>query len=78
MIRNGRPPLIAALVCFLIYFGNVAMGAAGLGVLLGDVAEMLTLFAAALLFVVGVLAREAAMASANGNTNDQSLKGGKA
>ena len=61
MIRNGGPPLIAALICFLVYFGNVAMGAAGLGVLLGDVAEMLALFVAALLFVIGVLAREAAV-----------------
>ena len=60
MIGNGGPPLLAALVCFSTYFANVAMGAAKMGVFLGDIAEMLMLFAAAILFVVGVLAREAA------------------
>lgn len=60
MRTTGTPSLIGALICFLCFFGNVALGAAGLGVVLGDVAEMLTLFAAALLFVAGVLAREAA------------------
>lgn len=60
MIGTGTPALLGALVCFVVFFANVALGAAGLQVLLGDVAEMLTLFASAILFVVGVLAREAA------------------
>ena len=60
MRRTGTPSLIGALICFLGFFGNVALGAAGLGAVLGDVAEMLMLFAAAVLFVIGVLAREAA------------------
>lgn len=60
MIRNGGPPLIASLVLFTVFFSNVALGAARLGTFLGDLAQMLTLFAAAILFVVGVLARETA------------------
>ena len=60
MIRHGRIVLFGALICFLIFFGNVAAAAAGLGAILGDVAEMLTLFAASLLFVSGVLMLELA------------------
>lgn len=60
MIRDGRIALVGALISFLIFFGNVAMGAAGLGVVVGDVAEMLTLFVAVLLFVAAVLMLEAA------------------
>jgi len=43
------------------------LGAAGLGTPYSDVAEMLTLFAAALLFVTGVLMLEAAE-TRSGNT----------
>ena len=60
MLGSGGLALIGALICFLVFFGNVTLGAAGEGVFLGDVAEMLTLFAASVLFVVGILAREAA------------------
>ena len=49
MSRSGTFPLIAALLCFAIFFGNVAAGAAGLGVFLGDVAEMLMLLASTVL-----------------------------
>lgn len=59
MSRSGAFPLIAALTCFAIYFGNVTAGAAGVGVFFGDVAEMLMLLATSVLFVIGVLAREA-------------------
>ena len=59
MAGHGRPALGGALICFALFFGNVSLGAAGQGVFLGDVAEMMLLFAAALLFVVGVLVREA-------------------
>lgn len=59
MVELGTPALAAAAVCFAIFFGNVAMGAAGVGVFMGDVAEMLSLVAASVFFVVGVLAREA-------------------
>ena len=60
MNRPGGPALISALVCFLAFFGNVALGAAGLGAVLGDVSEMILLFVASILFVIGVLARERA------------------
>jgi hypothetical protein len=59
MIGLGTPALVASLIFFAIFFGNVAIGAAGMGVFLGDVAEMLMLVAASVLFVVGILAREA-------------------
>jgi hypothetical protein len=59
MTRRGTLPLIAALVCFVAFFTNVALGAAGAGAVLGDVAEMLTLFASSVFFVIGILLREA-------------------
>ena len=51
--------LAASIIVFAIYFANVTMGAFGSGVFLGDVWEMLVLFAAAILFVVAILIREA-------------------
>lgn len=57
---NGNLALLCALALFVLFFTNVATGAAGLGVFLADKAEMLTLFAAVVFFVVGILAREAA------------------
>ena len=67
MIRTGRIVLVGALICFLIFFTSVALGAAGLGTPFSDVVEMLILLAAALLFVTGVLMLEAAEIR-NGNT----------
>ncbi len=62
MNRPGSLALVGSLIFFLAFFGNVTLGASGSGVILGDVAEMLTLLASAVLFVIGVLAREAAAA----------------
>ena len=59
MIRNGVLPLVAAFICFVLFFSNVAIGANGGNAPLDDVAEMLMLFASAALFVFGVLEREA-------------------
>ena len=59
MNHSGKAALIGSLVCFVVFFSNVLLGAAGMGVFIGDVAEMLTLLAASILFVIGVLAREA-------------------
>ena len=59
MTRRGTLPLILALICFIAFFSNVALGAARMGVVLGDIGEMLMLFAAAVFFVIGVLQREA-------------------
>ena len=44
---------------FLVFATNVALGAAGGGTFLGDVGEMLVLFAASAVFVVAVLKKEA-------------------
>lgn len=69
MKRLAAASLALALIAFVAFFANVASGAAGKGVFLGDVAEMLTLLAAAVLFVIGVLAREAcAKKQATGRT----------
>ncbi len=59
MTGHGRPALLGALFCFAVFFANVTSGALDAGVFLGDLAEMLLLLAASLLFVVGVLIREA-------------------
>ena len=68
MERLAVAALTASLVFFVIFFANVGFGAARYGVFLGDVAEMLTLFAAAVLFAIGVLAREALEAEADEQT----------
>ncbi|WP_018700371.1 hypothetical protein [Amorphus coralli] len=60
MLRNGGAALIGALICFVVYFANVAIAASGTVPFLGDVPEALMLFAASCLFVAGVLGREAA------------------
>jgi hypothetical protein len=51
--------LYASIIVFVIYFANVAMGAFAGGAFLGDVGEMLVLFAASILFVVAILKKEA-------------------
>lgn len=58
MLKSGTPALGLSLILFLIYFGNVSVGAARKPVFMGDVLEMLTLTAAAVCFVVGVLQKE--------------------
>ena len=60
--------LTIAIVLFAIYFGNVALGAFGGTVFLGDIGEMLTLFAASIAFVVAILNRADA---ARRNDGDQ-------
>ncbi|MGB0843551.1 MAG: hypothetical protein ACPGVN_02280 [Alphaproteobacteria bacterium] len=52
--------LFASVVVFVIYFTNVALGAFAGAAFLGDVGEMLVLFLASLLFVVGILKKETA------------------
>lgn len=51
--------LFASLIVFLAFFANVAAGALLGTVLLGDVGEMLILFAASILFVIAILKKEA-------------------
>lgn len=52
--------LIISLVFFLIYIANVILGATDGSPFVGDVGEMLLLFASSIAFVVAVLQREAA------------------
>ena len=51
--------LAASIATFLLYFANVALGAFAGSAFLGDVGEMLVLFAASILFVVAIIKREA-------------------
>lgn len=51
--------LAASAIVFVIYFANVALGALAGSAFLGDVGEMLVLFAASILFVVAILQKEA-------------------
>ena len=50
--------LAASVVVFVVYFTNVALGAFAGNAFLGDVGEMLVLFAAVILFVVAILKKE--------------------
>ncbi|MGB5864245.1 MAG: hypothetical protein WBG95_08075 [Sulfitobacter sp.] len=59
--------LIASIVVFAIYFGNVSLGAFTGTVILGDVGEMLVLFGATILFVVAILKKEADRADKDGS-----------
>jgi hypothetical protein len=51
--------LAASIIVFVVYFTNVALGAFAGSAFLGDVGEMLVLFAAVILFVVAILQKEA-------------------
>ncbi|SHF07114.1 hypothetical protein SAMN05444279_11635 [Ruegeria intermedia] len=51
--------LAASAIVFAVYFANVALGAFAGRAFLGDVGEMLVLFAASILFVVAILKKEA-------------------
>ncbi len=51
--------LAASIAVFVVYFANVALGAFAGSAFLGDVGEMLVLFAASILFVVAILKEEA-------------------
>lgn len=59
--------LIASAVVFVVYFSNVALGAFSDGAFLGDVGEMLVLFAATVLFVIAILRKEADRKRENGS-----------
>lgn len=59
--------LTASIVVFVIYFMNVALGAFAGSAFLGDVGEMLVLFAASILFVIAILKIEADRNNKNGS-----------
>lgn len=51
--------LATSIAIFIVYFTNVALGAFAGSAFLGDVGEMLVLFAATIFFVVAILKEEA-------------------
>lgn len=59
--------LVASIFVFVLYFSNVALGAFAQASFLGDVGEMLVLFAASILFVVAILQKEADEKDKNGS-----------
>lgn len=74
MVGKKAMILVPCLI-FAVYFANVVAGAAGLGVFLNDLWEMLTLFVACITFVIVTLSleREAkarAMNSTAGETTE--------
>ncbi len=68
--------LITTCIIFLVYFSNVVAGAAGFGVFLSDVGEMLTLFAACVCFVIAFLAYERAANDTQSQSENEETKGG--
>jgi hypothetical protein len=60
MKKAANPAFALAALLFAVFVASVLGGAFGLGFRLGDVPEMLTLFAAVICFVIGILGREAA------------------
>ncbi|MDA8870191.1 hypothetical protein N9H93_02210 [Rhizobiaceae bacterium] len=69
----------AALIVFCVFFANVAVSAATRTAQMGNVAELALLLLAALLFVISILAHEAALKRTDTRTlNDQTdFQGGK-
>lgn len=59
--------LYASVIVFIVYFTNVALGASSGSAFLGDVGEMLVLFAASILFVIAILQKEAARKDKDGS-----------
>lgn len=59
--------LAASAAVFAVYFANVVLGAFARNAFLGDVGEMLVLFAATILFVAAILKREADRNEKNGS-----------
>lgn len=56
--------LTAAIVLFGAFTIDVVMGSMGAGNILGDLGEMMVLFAASIAFVVAILQKEAARRAA--------------
>jgi len=53
-------PLWGAIILFIVFAVNVGLGSFADASFLGDVGEMLLLFAVAILFVIAILQKEAA------------------
>lgn len=63
-VERPRIAFLVALLIFLVFFSNVALGGAGFPTFLSDIGEAVTLFAAVFAFVVGILQAEAAAKAA--------------
>lgn len=59
-MKEVHVPLLLSLAIFSVFFANVVMGAFFRNAFLGDVGEMLVLFAAVIVFVVAILRKEVA------------------
>lgn len=62
MHRKGNFLVVAACGLFALFFANVVMGSLGKPVFLADIAEMLLLFTACIVFVIAILFKERAVA----------------
>ncbi len=62
-------PFIVAGVLLALFVANVTIGAISAAPIVGNVAEMLILFAASIFFVAGILQREAAEKKHNNNNH---------
>ncbi len=60
--------LALATIFFGVYVTNVFLGATSDAAFMGDVAEMITLFVAAIFFTIAILKREAAAKSQENNS----------
>ncbi|MGF1619148.1 MAG: hypothetical protein ACFCUR_00885 [Rhodomicrobiaceae bacterium] len=73
-VGHGRWALFGCLVLVAVFVANIASGKINNELFMSDVGEALTLFAAAILFVIGVVRREDAEKKAdqdqNGRSND--------
>lgn len=58
--------LLGSILLFAVFAANVATGASSGSPFMGDVGEMLVLFAASALFVVAILKKEADRKDRNG------------
>lgn len=76
MHGTGTRTLLVAGAVFAIFVANVVIGAMGASVFLSDVAEMLILFLASVLFVVAVLRRERSETPVDTLSEDMSNEGG--
>ena len=75
-MTNKRSLIIVTCIIFLVFFSNVVAGAAGLGVFLSDVGEMLMLFAACVCFVIAFLAYERAATDTQSEPENEETNGG--
>ena len=57
--RIGLMPLIGAIILFVVFILNVALGSFYNASFIGDVGEMLMLSGVAILFVITILTKEA-------------------